>query len=53
MLGLPPKEPAPWEKTQDKANKALRGHKGDVSCFKEGEKSDKVTEGKINFKLWV
>lgn len=48
MLSLPPEEPAPWERSQEKRNKALRGH----SCFKEGEKSDKVMEGKVNFMLW-
>lgn len=52
MLSLPPEEPAPWERSQEKGNKALRGHRGDVSCFKEGKKSDKAMEGKINFMLW-
>lgn len=53
MLILPPTEPAPWEKTQDKGNNTLRGHRGEDSCFKEGEKSDKVMERKINFMLWA
>lgn len=37
MLSLPPKEPSPWGKTQKKGNKAPRGHRGDVSCSKEGK----------------
>lgn len=36
MLSLPPKEPAPLEEAQDQRNKAPRGHRGDVSCLKEG-----------------
>lgn len=39
MLSLPPKEPSPWVKTKDKGNKAPKGHREDVSCFKEGKRS--------------
>lgn len=39
MLSLPPKEPAPWEKTKHKGNKAPKGHREDVSWFKEGKRS--------------